>query len=138
MATHEALATKGGHHAVVRQVSASESSPQLWAFQTLQWPTSPTSAVCALTQASDESPPSSGTDTDAFTGLSGHEPLTHGEIDLERQGALGKDGDPPLGIRMPPWLQPYVAEGCGIAVLVIFGLVTNMYVGPSARIKPPR
>ncbi|BEJ06788.1 hypothetical protein CcaverHIS641_0400570 [Cutaneotrichosporon cavernicola] len=45
-------------------------------------------------------------------------------LDVEAQRTV--ETGHPLTIRMPEWLQPYVAEGCGIAVMIIIGLITNI------------
>lgn len=68
------------------------------------------------------SSPSSRTEVE---GSATQPPLQHGEIDLEGQTLKGETRRP-VTIPMPRWLQPYVAEGCGIAVMVIIGLITNM------------
>lgn len=55
--------------------------------------------------------------------------LPQGQIDLENLGGeTMKSGgtQQPLSIPMPKWIQPYVAEGCGICVLLLFGLIADM------------
>lgn len=59
----------------------------------------------------------SRTDLDEF-------PVVPFAMDVEGQRPL--EARPPITLNMPKWLQPYVAEACGIATMIIIGLITNM------------
>ncbi len=72
------------------------------------------SRACALTP---ERHPSSRTEVDEF-------PVVPVALDVEGQKIMQER--PPLSLTMPKGLQPYVAEACGIATMIIIGLITNM------------
>jgi hypothetical protein len=51
-------------------------------------------------------------------------PVVPVALDVEGQKIMQER--PPLTLTMPKGLQPYVAEACGIATMIIIGLITNM------------
>ncbi|CAK9787116.1 aquaporin-like protein [Cutaneotrichosporon oleaginosum] len=65
-----------------------------------------------------ERQPSSMTEVDEVSSKG----LPLAALDVEAQRAEAR----PLTLRMPPWLQPYVAEACGIAAMIVIGLISNI------------